>query len=70
MAWRVQAYTDNGVPSEFESFEEAIAKAALLRDQGLMIYFHAPAAAADEQLQAFVDLFGHDANLKTLSRFE
>ena len=65
MAWRVQAYTEKGVPSEFESFEEAIARAALMRDQGLMVYFHAPAAATDEQLQAFVDLFGHDAHLKS-----
>ena len=63
IAWTVQAYTQNGVPWEFESFEEAIAKAAFLRDQGFMIYFHAPAAATDEQLQAFVDLFGHDSSL-------
>ena len=63
MAWSVQAYTENGVPCEFESFEEAIVKAVLLRDQGLIIYFHAPAEATDEQLQAFVDLFGRDLKL-------
>ena len=63
MKWTVQAYTDNGVHWEFENFEDAIAKAVLLRDQGLMVYFHAPAAATDEQLQAFVDLFGHDLSL-------
>ena len=62
MTWRVQAYTENDVPSEFDGFEEAIARAALLRDQGLMIYFHAPATATDAQLQAFVDLFGHDSH--------
>lgn len=66
MAWTVQAYTDNGVPWEFESFDEAFAKATLLRDQGLMIYFHAPAEATNEQLQAFVDLFGHDSSLVVL----
>ncbi|MGA1805027.1 hypothetical protein [Rhizobium sp. HT1-10] len=61
MPWTVQAYMDTGASDQFETFEEAIEKAAALRDEGIMIHFHAPAEATDEQLQAFVDLFGPEA---------